>query len=137
MTSYCSLRFLQDLCDKLHISPSNNSIFMHLQIFLFQDPQHTSGDSSVCFQRYPADPESCRCIKGDDNNLKHVKSIQQNKYKIDDNSPNHLIDIGFRKSYDVEEKYIYNFVVLKYEKMIALRGRIIANVRRRFGCCKL
>lgn len=57
--------------------------------------------------------------------MKHVKSIQQNKYKIDDNSPSHLIDLGFYKTYDTEEKYIYNFVVLKYEKMIAIRGRII------------
>lgn len=68
---------------------------------------------------------TCRCIKGDDNSLKHVKSIQQNKYKIDNNSPSHLIDIGFHKSYDVEDKYIYNFIVLKYEKMVSLRGRII------------
>ena len=57
--------------------------------------------------------------------MKHIKSIQQNRYKIDDNSPNHLIGVGFHKSYDIEEKYIYNFVVLKYENMIALRGRII------------
>ena len=54
------------------------------------------------------------------------KSIYSNKYIIKDNSSQHLLDLGFRRYYDSEERYIYNFIVLKYEKMIALRGRIIA-----------
>lgn len=60
--------------------------------------------------------------------MKHVKSkrIQQNRYKIDNNSPNHLIDIGFHKHYDIEEKYVYNFTILRYEKMTVLKGKITA-----------
>lgn len=53
-------------------------------------------------------------------------SIYQNTYIIQDNSPQHLLDLGFHKYYDSEERYVYNFTVLKYEKMVALRGRIIA-----------
>ena len=54
------------------------------------------------------------------------KSIYSNKYIIKENSPQHLLDLGFRRYYDSEERFVYNFIVLKYEKMIALRGRIIA-----------
>ena len=54
------------------------------------------------------------------------KSIYLNTYIIKDNSPQHLLDLGFRRYYDSEERFVYNFIVLKYEKMIALRGRIIA-----------
>lgn len=52
-----------------------------------------------------------------------VKSIHENRYIISDNSSKHLLDLGF-KCDETEEKYVYNFSVLKYEKMTALRGRI-------------
>ena len=55
-----------------------------------------------------------------------TKSIHSNKYIISDNTPQHLIDLGFRKhiNTDTEEEYRYNFTVLKYDNLTALRGRI-------------
>ena len=55
-----------------------------------------------------------------------TKSIQSNRYIISDNTPQHLIDLGFRKhiNTDTEEEYRYNFTVLKYDNLTALRGRI-------------
>ena len=54
------------------------------------------------------------------------KSIYSNKYIIKDNSSQHLLDLGFRKYYEPEERYVYNFVISKYGKSIVLCGRIIA-----------
>lgn len=54
-----------------------------------------------------------------------VKSIHEEQYIISNNTAVYLIDLGFK--YDSnEEKYVYNFPVLKYEKMTVLRGRITA-----------
>lgn len=54
-----------------------------------------------------------------------VKSIHENQYVICDNNVKHLLDLGFK--YDkLEEKYVYNFTVLKYEKMTVLKSRITA-----------
>lgn len=55
-----------------------------------------------------------------------IKSIQSNRYAIKDNLPQHLLELGFRRYYDEDEQYIYNFTVLRYEKTTVLRGRIIA-----------
>ena len=54
------------------------------------------------------------------------KSIYKNTYILKDNTPQHLYDLGFRKNNKLENGYVYNFPVLKYGKMITLRGRIIA-----------
>lgn len=56
-----------------------------------------------------------------------VKSIHENQYVISDNSARSLLDSGFRYD-ESEEKYVYNFTVLKYDKMTVLRGRITAYV---------
>lgn len=54
-----------------------------------------------------------------------IKSIYDNQYVISDNSAEHLIDLGFK--YDSnEEKYVYNFSVLRHEKITVLKGRITA-----------
>ena len=55
-----------------------------------------------------------------------VKSIHENQYIISDNSAQHLLDLGFK--YDNEEdKYVYNFAVMKHERITVLRGRITAH----------
>ena len=55
------------------------------------------------------------------------KSIYSNRYIIKDNSPQHLLDLGFRRYYyEPEERYVHNFVISKYSKSIVLCGRIIA-----------
>ena len=54
------------------------------------------------------------------------KSIYSNKYVIKDNSSQHLLDLGFRRYCEPEERYVYNFVISKYGKSIVLCGRIIA-----------
>lgn len=63
-------------------------------------------------------------MKGDD----FIKPIDINKttYIIQDNSTQHLLDLGFRKYYDSEGTYIYNFHILEYDNMVALIGRILA-----------
>ena len=54
-----------------------------------------------------------------------VKSIHENQYKISDNSARSLLDLGFK--YDTEEdKYVYNFAVMKHEGITVLSGRITA-----------
>lgn len=55
--------------------------------------------------------------------MSKVKSIHDNQYIISDNNARHLLDMGFKYD-DTEEKYVYKFPVLKYEKMTVLRGRI-------------
>lgn len=52
-----------------------------------------------------------------------VKSIHENQYIISDNNAGHLIDFGFKYDND-EEKYVYNFPVLRHEKTTVLRGKI-------------
>lgn len=54
-----------------------------------------------------------------------VKSIHENQYKISDNSARSLLDLGFKHDNE-EEKYVYNFTVMKHEKIVVLRGKIIA-----------
>ena len=54
------------------------------------------------------------------------KSIYSNKYIIKDNSSQHLLDLRFRRYYEPEERYVYNFVISKYGKSTVLCGRIIA-----------
>ena len=54
------------------------------------------------------------------------KSIYSNRYVIKDNSSQRLLDLGFRRYCDSEERYVYNFVISKYGKSIVLCGRIIA-----------
>ena len=53
-----------------------------------------------------------------------TKSIQSNIYIISDNTPQHLLDIGFHRVFDYDEQYVYNFPVLKYKKITTLRGKI-------------
>ena len=53
-----------------------------------------------------------------------TKSIQSNTYIISDNTPQHLLDIGFHRTFDYDEQYVYNFPVLKYKKITTLRGKI-------------
>lgn len=55
----------------------------------------------------------------------NVKSIYKNEYIISDNTAKHLLDLGFKYD-ESEEKYVYKFTVLRYEKMTVLRGRITA-----------
>lgn len=59
--------------------------------------------------------------------MNKVKSIHENQYTISDNSTQHLLDLGFKYDYE-EEKYVYNFTVMKHEKIIVLRGRIVAYI---------
>lgn len=54
-----------------------------------------------------------------------VKSIQDNHYIISNNNARNLLDLGFKYD-ETEEKYVYNFPVLRHEKITVLRGRIIA-----------
>lgn len=54
-----------------------------------------------------------------------TKSIHSNRYIISNNSQQHLINIGFRKHINTDtEEYRYNFTVMKYDNLTALRGRI-------------
>lgn len=57
--------------------------------------------------------------------MSKVKSIHENQYIISDSNVKNLLDLGFKYN-ETEEKYVYNFTVLKYEKMTVLRGRITA-----------
>lgn len=52
-----------------------------------------------------------------------IKSIHDNQFVISDNSIKHLLDLGFRYDND-EERYTYNFSIMKHEKIIVLRGRV-------------
>lgn len=54
-----------------------------------------------------------------------VKSIHEDQYIISDNTAGHLIDLGFKYDNN-EDEYIYKFPILRYEKMIVLRGKIKA-----------
>ena len=54
-----------------------------------------------------------------------VISIHENNYIISDNTAKKLLDLGFKYD-ETEEKYVYNFPVLRHEKITVLRGRIIA-----------
>lgn len=54
-----------------------------------------------------------------------VKSIQDNHYIISNKNARNLLDLGFKYD-ETEEKYVYNFPVLRHEKITVLRGRIIA-----------
>lgn len=57
--------------------------------------------------------------------MSKVKSIHENSYIIFDNTAKKLLDLGFK--YDAaEEKYVYNFAVMKHEKVTVLRGRVTA-----------
>lgn len=57
--------------------------------------------------------------------MSKVKSIHENQYVISDNTAEHLIGLGFKYDND-EDKHVYTFPVLRYDKMTALRGRITA-----------
>lgn len=59
--------------------------------------------------------------------MKREKSIHESKYIISDNSPQHLIELGFHKDCEQEEKYTYNFIVLRYERTTVLRGIITVH----------
>ncbi len=52
-----------------------------------------------------------------------VKSIHENQYIIPDNSAKHLLELGFKYDSD-EDKYIYNFSVLRYDKTTVLRCKV-------------
>ena len=52
-----------------------------------------------------------------------VKSIHENQYIIPDNSAKHLLVLGFKYDSD-EDKYIYNFSVLRYDKTTVLRCKV-------------
>lgn len=54
-----------------------------------------------------------------------VKSTYENQYTISDNTVTHLLDLGFKYNKS-EEKYVYDFVVMKHEKVMVLRGRVTA-----------
>ena len=54
-----------------------------------------------------------------------VISIHENNYIISDNTAKKLLDLGFKYD-ETEEKYVYNFPVLRHEKITVLHGRIIA-----------
>ncbi len=57
--------------------------------------------------------------------MSKVKSIHENNYIISDNTAKKLLDLGFK--YDaMEEKYVYNFAVMKHEKVTVLRARVTA-----------
>lgn len=57
--------------------------------------------------------------------MSKVKSIHENNYIISDNTAKKLLDLEFK--YDaMEEKYVYNFAVMKHEKVTVLRGRVTA-----------
>lgn len=66
-------------------------------------------------------------IKGGQLIMGRVKSIHENQYIISKNTADHLLNLGFKYD-ESEEKYVYNFTVLRHEKMTVLRGKIIACI---------
>ena len=59
--------------------------------------------------------------------MNKVKSINENQYIISDNTIQNLLDLGFKFNNE-EDKYVYNFSVLRHEKMTVLRGKITAHI---------
>lgn len=58
--------------------------------------------------------------------MSKVKSIHENQYIISDKTAKHLLDLGFKYDSD-DDKYVYNFSVLRYDKTTVLRCKVTAH----------